>query len=349
MAEQGTRVTHPGTADADPLARIKRFLLAQDAGPSAHVTPLTPDASDRRYFRVHRPGNRNWVLALHPGSISFAEMPFADAQALFEAMPVPVPTVIGYSDNLGIIALDDLGDTTLHAHLRNATQAERLRRYAEAVRHITTIQRRGTALASTNCRPYRLAFDVEKFMLELRFFVEHFLQGWRHATPTDTDRNDLDAEFLLIATELAAEPRVMCHRDYHSRNLMLCRDRLFLIDYQDARLGPDTYDLASLLRDSYVDLPDVLVEALIDVYLGGQPRKLDSVARAAFVRRLDLMSVQRNLKALGTFGFQASQKENAAYVADIPRTLAYLRCNFEAYPRLARLHQTLAGYIEELA
>ena len=264
-------------------------------------------------------------------------------------MPVPVPAVLGHSDALGIIALGDLGDVTLQAHLRGVDDAERRQKYEEAVGLIVTLQARGRELASSKRLPYRLAFDVEKLMFELRFFAEHFLEGWRQARLTAADRETLEREFLAVATELAAEPRVVCHRDYHSRNLMVLRDALYLIDYQDARMGPDTYDLASLLRDSYVDLPEPLVDALFDVFMAATRSDVSAAARAEFVRRFDLMSVQRNIKALGTFGFQAARKGNQGYVADMPRTLAHVRRNLARYPRFEMLRHALAAHVEELA
>ena len=351
------------------MTRIEQFLAGMGIGTNARVTPLTPDASDRRYFRVERAsavtagavtagaevagaataGAASLVLAVHPGPIVYDEMPFADAHALLTAMPVPVPAVLGHNDELGIIALGDLGDVTLQAHLRGVDDAERRQRYEEAVDHIVTLQVRGRELAASNRLPHRLAFDVEKLMFELRFFVEHFLEGWRQARLSAADRDTLEREFLAVATELAAEPRVVCHRDYHSRNLMVLRGGLYLIDYQDARMGPDTYDLASLLRDSYVDLPEPLVDALIDVFLCATRTDVSTAARAEFIRRFDLMSVQRNIKALGTFGFQAARKGNQAYVADMPRTLAHVRRNLARYPRFDALRRALAAHVEELA
>ncbi len=104
-------------------------------------------------------------------------------------------------------------------------------------------------------------------MWELNFFVKHFLEAYRGVSLTPAVREALDEECLIIADELAGEPRVLCHRDYHSRNLMLHERRLYIIDFQDARMGPDTYDLASLLRDSYVDLTEARVDELIRSYL----------------------------------------------------------------------------------
>ncbi len=153
---------------------------------------------------------------------------------------------------------------------------------------------------------------------------------------------DLDA--LEIAVALAAEPRVVCHRDYHSRNLMVHGERLYMIDFQDARLGPDTYDLASLLRDSYVDISEREREELVACFLA-----LSGIDDAVeFRRRFDLMSVQRNIKALGTFGFQASGRGNTTYIQYMPRTLQAVRENLTKHDRFARLHDLLGRHVEEL-
>jgi hypothetical protein len=144
---------------------------------------------------------------------------------------------------------------------------------------------------------------------------------------------------------------VLCHRDYHSRNLMLHQGQLYIIDFQDARMGPDTYDLVSLLRDSYVDLPEDEVNDLIAFFLalrcvpGGTERAGDG---NEFRRRFDLMALQRNLKALGTFGFQTISRGNPVYIQYIPRTLTYVRANLERYPRFGRLRELLAAHLEEL-
>ena len=144
--------------------------------------------------------------------------------------------------------------------------------------------------------------------------------------------------------ELAGEPRVLCHRDYHSRNLMYHQDRLYIIDFQDARMGPDTYDLVSLLRDSYVDLPEQTVSELIAYFLA---LKGVTGREQAFRERFDLMALQRNLKALGTFGYQTTARRNPVYIQYIPRTLRYVRDNLEAQPRFARLRDVLAAHVEE--
>jgi hypothetical protein len=136
-----------------------------------------------------------------------------------------------------------------------------------------------------------------------------------------------------------------------SRNLMLHRGRLHIIDFQDARMGPDTYDLASLLRDSYVDFAEAQVDDLIASFLalrGGTDGGAAPPAPGEFRRRFDLMSLQRNLKALGTFGHQATSRGNAAFVQYIPRTLTLVRSNMARNPRFSRLRELLATHLDEL-
>ena len=151
----------------------------------------------------------------------------------------------------------------------------------------------------------------------------------------------------MIAAELSAEPRVLCHRDFHSRNLMVHEKRLWVIDFQDARLGPDTYDLVSLLRDAYVDFHAGEVDRLIDAFL--DTLDADVRYRKDFRRRFDLMAVQRTMKALGTFGFQATSRQNPSYLASVPRTLATLRTTLAAYPRFDALRRQLAALVPELS
>lgn len=333
----------------DLTARVNAYLRLAGVHDTA-LTFLTPDASDRRYVRVTpRQGGPVHVLAVHNGPIAFAHLPFANVASLLAAMPVPVPRIIGHSDPLGIIALEDLGDVTLQAHLASTARADVDARYREAITHVATIQRRGHELADERFLPYSLAFDVPKLMFELDFFATHFLEGHRSAALPAGTRAALGEEFVRLASEMADEPRVVCHRDYHSRNLMLHEGALAIIDFQDARMGPDTYDLASLLRDSYVELGAEAVDALIAYFLSLDRGPLGHNGdQAGFRARFDTMALQRNLKALGTFGYQASTRGNPAYLGDVPRTLGYLRDTFDRHPRFGRLRELLAPSLPEL-
>lgn len=341
--------TLKSTPDAALPEAITRYL--ERAGlqpPRALVVPLTGDASDRRYFRVLRRDGASIVLALHAAPFSFDTLPFVNVAGLLGEVPVPIPAILGHADDLGILEQQDLGDVTLQAHLGAAPPSQHAALYRQAIEFIAAIQRRGAELASDRYIPYGVAFDVAKLTWELDFFVKHFVVAYRGAEIAPADREALSREFAPIAGELAGEPRVLCHRDYHSRNLMLRDGQLFIIDFQDARMGPDTYDLASLLRDSYVDIADAAVEDALAYFLALRGGTASDEGAAEFRRRFDLMALQRNLKALGTFGYQTATRRNPVYIQYIPRTLHCARANLSKYPRFARLQELLGRYVGEL-
>jgi aminoglycoside/choline kinase family phosphotransferase len=322
--------------------RLEQYLAEQHlSGRTLKVVPLTGDASDRRYFRVLLKNSTPIVLALHAGPIDYDAMPFVRIARLLSEVPVPVPKILHYSNPLGVLGLEDLGDVTLQAHLGAATPAEHAALYRQAVTFIARMQQRGEALRADAYPPYRIAFDAEKLTWELEFFVKHYLLGYKGVGATDAERDALRSEWSMIVEELSSEPRVLCHRDYHSRNLMLHNGSLYIIDFQDARMGPDTYDLVSLLRDSYVDLTPQQVDELIAFFLALK----GGADEAEFRRRFDLMALQRNLKALGTFGYMTTSRNNTVYIQYIPRTVAYVKANLAKYPRFERLQSLLDPWL----
>ena len=333
----------PGSADA--REKIEGYLQRSGLAPrSPRVVPLTGDASDRRYFRILVPDEQSIVLSLYSTPFKFDTLPFVNVARLLERMPVPIPVVLGHAEDLGVLALADLGDVTLQAHLGAASATEHAALYRQAISLISTLQRRGAELESPEYLPYGIAFDVEKLTWELDFFIKHFVEAYRGVVIPPAARDELRREFSSVVDALASEPRVLCHRDYHSRNLMLHSEELYIIDFQDARMGPDTYDLVSLLRDSYVDLPEQTVSELLAYYLALNGRTGEE---REFRARFDVMALQRNLKALGTFGYQTTARRNPVYIQYIPRTLRYVRTNLENLPQFSRLHALLADLVEE--
>src|SRR6478735_8922099 len=166
------------------------------------VVPLTPDASDRRYFRVMLDGADPIVIAVYSGAIDFGRMPFANVAELFRRMEVPAPAVLAHSDELGIVAQEDLGDVTLQAHLGAASITEHAALYREAVSLIHHLQSRGRSFASADFVPYTLAFDVEKLTFELDFFERHFLGGYRGIVLSPSEKAALGEEWAALAQEL---------------------------------------------------------------------------------------------------------------------------------------------------
>lgn len=323
--------------------RVAEYLRrAGLAAPATRVEPLHGDASSRAYVRVAPPGRPPLVLALHPEPFAADTLPQIAVGALFRRLGIPVPAVVDQAPDLGILAVEDLGDETLESRLGAGRDPAPL--YREAVDHIAALQTGSAAFAAEGALPFTLAFDAAKLGWELDFFRSEFLEAHRRVRLTPAAGAALSRELAAVAEALAAEPRVLCHRDYHCRNLMVRNGRLVVIDFQDARLGPGTYDLVSLLRDCYVDLPDDLTAALVRQFLDAVPAQ----RTPDFQARFDLMSVQRHLKALGTFGHQVARLGRRRFAEPVPRTLAHLHRTLRADPRFERLRELLAPHVPEL-
>jgi N-acetylmuramate 1-kinase len=328
-----------------PEERLEEFLQARFGARAEElaVAPLSGDASTRRYFRVGD-GVETRVLSLYPEPFAPSELGFSVVRDLLAGYGLPVPAVLDHDGPRGLLVLQDLGDLTLQEALRGASPAERDQLYGQAVEQLVRLQRESTrGPQQAGC--FQIAFDLEKLSWELHYFLKHFVEGHRGCDLTAEDRSALAEGFHRLCQEIAGWPRVLCHRDYHSRNLMLWQGTLFWIDFQDARMGPATYDLASLLRDSYVELPEDFVARQAEAF---RQEAAPGEARAVFERRFDLMCVQRNLKALGTFGFMASVRGNDVYLPYIPHTLRCARRNLARYPELATIWRVLARHVEEL-
>jgi aminoglycoside/choline kinase family phosphotransferase len=320
------------------LARRRSFDLS-----SARLTKLAGDASNRLYFRLASTSGESWILALLPAPFDPSELPFLGVSKLFEAIPLRVPRIHEAAGDLGILLLEDLGDLLLQdAVERGCTEVRKESLYREAVSQLCRLQARGAEIArgGGSFGPFRLAFDVQKFSDELAFFSTHFLQGFSGRSISGKDQGELGAAFRELASELASQPYALCHRDYHSRNLILCGDEIAIIDHQDARMGPRCYDLASLLNDSYVAIEPALVREMKGLFARETGADVE--------REYDVAALQRNLKALGTFGYQISARGNEVYRRYVSHTLGLVRANLEANPRWDRLRSALAKHVPEL-
>jgi aminoglycoside/choline kinase family phosphotransferase len=320
--------------------------LEERRGPRAtaiRIAPLSGDASTRRYFRLHAPAGSE-VASLYPEPFSPDELPFLGVRTLLEGFGLPVPGVVDHDGGRGIVIQDDLGDVTLQQALEDASAREREDLYREALVELGVLQRE--SLQGPRGAPcFQIAFDIEKLSWELHYFQKHFLEGLRGRDLSVEDRATLSEGFHRLSEEIASWPRVLCHRDFHSRNLMRHRGRLHWIDFQDARMGPVTYDVASLLRDSYVELEEGFVADRLEEF---RQKAAPGEAREVFRRRFELTSVQRNLKALGTFGYMATVRYNEVYLPYVPQTLAHARRNLVRHPELAGLHRVLRRHLPEL-
>jgi len=343
----------PATPDAAPAAdfpggatpdrRVAQYLDDRFGARDVKVWPLSGDASTRRYYRIAVDGELS-VLSLNPEPFDADQLPFVVIRNLMAGWGLPVPEIRDMEGSLGILLLEDLGDLTLQEALKGAGPAKKKELYRQALDQLVALQREA-ARAPQRAVCFQVAFDFEKLSWELHFFWKHFLEAYRRCDLSVEDRASIADGFHRLSAEIASWPRVLCHRDFHGRNLMSHEGRLWWIDFQDARMGPVTYDLASLLRDSYVDLDEEFVAEMAEEF---RQRAVPGDTRDTFQRRLELMSIQRNLKALGTFGYQGAVRGSRVYLPYIPRTLANARRNLARYPEFSGLRRALAHHLEEL-
>ncbi len=306
-------------------------ILRERFPPGTTIEALKGDASTRRFFRLRPPAGPGKILMLYPEAIVWEGSPLAESYRHLERIGVPVAKIELALPEEGAILMEDLGDLTLQKALEADPSLDRGRLYREAIDLIVLLQDRGTRELPPDSPAARAALDGEKFLWELEHFYRHFVLGYRRSRPAPGEEAAFRSFFGWLSASLDGVDRVLCHRDYQSRNLMLTPAGLRVIDYQDARLGPASYDLASLLRDSSLDLEEDFREEGIRYFLS---RRRD-LAPEAFRAELERQALQRNIKDLGTFGFQVSHAGNRGFEAYIPRTVRMVR---QAMLRDARCH-----------
>lgn len=329
------------------------------------LVPLAGDASNRRYYRaILTGGSPQSVIvmqlaepeafkqseeAVSGADHHISELPFVNIMAHLAKASVSVPALHHYDRSAGLLYLEDFGDVTL-AEAASCADASNLEsRYKQAINVLVQIQCNATAPVDPGCLAFHRSFDVPLLMWEFDHFIEYGIEARNSKPLPDEDMAAIRREFAGIATLLADQPRVFTHRDYHSRNLMVDGRRLGVIDFQDALMGPATYDLASLLRDAYIQLDEHLVDALVEYYLDQLAgRRVVWADRGAFRRLFDLTSIQRNLKAAGRFVYIDRVKGNSKFLDDIPRVLSYVKRNLNKYPELEPLRRAIIPYVPEL-
>ncbi|HSS19320.1 MAG TPA: phosphotransferase [Pyrinomonadaceae bacterium] len=278
------------------------------------IVPLTPDASTRSYFRIPWTKGKA-VAAVYPEPFDPDFHPYLDVTRLFLDSLIPVPQIYAVDGEYGLIIQEDLGDRQLLQVYDEAPKDECDDYKERAVALIAQIQKATDAAVEKQSIASRLAFDEPKLAWELEFFVEHFFGSLRGEELRHAEAAELKAELNDIAADLAARPRVLCHRDFHAANLMIdSHDQLRIVDHQDARMGPVTYDLVSFLLDRRLDPPSFAELRAYRLFLLEERRLLglgaldpDEVAK-----EFRLMTIQRGLKAIGTFSYQSAVCGRAA-------------------------------------
>ncbi len=299
------------------------------------LVPASGDASFRRYFRVV--GAARSYIAVDAPPEREDSRPFVDIARRFHGLGLNVPEVFEADFERGLLLVSDLG-TRDYLTALDETTADRL--YGDALGALLVIQACGP------CADELPPYDRGLLMREMQLFPDWFLTRHLEMTLSAAERQLLAHAFERLADAALEQPQVCVHRDFHSRNLLVTeRHNPGILDFQDAVIGPVTYDLVSLLRDAYIEWPRECVESWAlgyhDLALhSGVLRDTDSPEdQARFLRWFDWMGVQRQLKVAGIFARLYHRDAKAGYLADIPRTLGYLRDATARYDQLRDLHE----------
>ncbi|MBA3351042.1 MAG: phosphotransferase [Blastocatellia bacterium] len=325
---------------SDFLGRLEKFLSKRETG--GDVEQLTPDASTREYFRIGWKGG-SAIACVYPETFDAAEQNYLDVTRLFSQAGLPVAKVLDFDAELGVIVQEDLGSRILRDVLVDADDATCEELVCSAVALIPRIQTATRNAYELDSIASRLRFDTEKLLWELEFFRTHYFTTYKNEPMSAEEDAKLTSEFVGLARELESKARVLCHRDFHAANLMLDQDnRLRIIDHQDARIGSVAYDLVSLLLDR-VTVPPA-AEWLADkrrFFLSERESLgLEQIDERAFADEFRLQTIQRCLKAIGTFSFQSVNRGKTYFVPFIkPMFQIVLRAvqNLDRYPTIAKV------------
>jgi len=297
-------------------AALETWLAGLLAGAPARIAPASADASFRRYFRVWQDGRTYIAMDAPPGREDLG--PFIQVAEILAAAGVNVPRVLERDADRGFLLLTDLGSRLYLDALREGDDPDRL--YGDAITALLRIQSQAPAAAQ------RLpVYDAGRLQQEMALFPEWFLSRHLGLRLSARELGVIERAVARLTAAALAQPQVLVHRDYHSRNLMVCDENPGILDFQDAVRGPATYDLVSLLKDCYISWPRERVLEWLDVYRAAAARAGLQFGghRAAFIEAFDLMGLQRHLKVLGIFARLWYRDGKPGYLADLPLVLEY--------------------------
>jgi aminoglycoside/choline kinase family phosphotransferase len=292
---------------------------------------VSDDASYRKYYRIILPNNKTFIIM--DSSIQVESIyPFIDISVRLLKAKVQVPRV--YSQNLddGYLLLEDLGSIHL-VDILNDNSYKLL--YMKSIYEILKMQDADT----TGLELY----DENFLMFEMKLMQEWYLDKYLWVSLDEDEQRALDGVLELIKDEVLSQPHgYFVHRDFHSRNIMFAgRGKVSVIDYQDARVGAITYDLASLLKDVYIRFDREKILELVLEFKRLKGGVLKDVSDEQFIRWFDFMSLQRHIKILGIFARLKIRDNKPTYVNDIPMTLKYIRETVSLYDDLKPLNMIL--------
>lgn len=307
------------------LHQYLQRLLPEQSPSELHISSITGDASNRRYFRLTDISNSaTTVLCIDPGfrGRDPRSYPFLVVRDLLAENGIRTPEIFRHDSETGAFLLEDCGTDMLQDHV--TAFPDDLGPLYDSV--IDTLVHLQSIRGNSSSVPFSLSFDREKLMFEFDFFITHALENNHRATPSAQDLEHLRQQCEQITTLLLETDRfVLNHRDFHCRNILVPEGTPVIIDFQDARMGLPQYDAVSLLRDSYLELPDQRVgELQLRHWQQLKDRGLQNTSFDTYLRLFDIMAFQRNVKALGTFFYQVDVLGNRSFAPYISSTLAYL-------------------------
>lgn len=320
------------------------FLEKSLGSSRLEIFPLAGDASQRRYYRVVHLDESSVLMSWEPFNDA-ESYPFLSVHHLFNFHGVQVPQILAISPAEGLILMEDLGDLTLERKFwESQNQQVILPYYKQALDelikiHYSCSKEEGSSTA------FSTQFDVRSLKWEMNYTYENLLLKFCKIKISAAAAKELDEIFTDICLLLHEEPKVVCHRDYHSRNLMLKLGKMRVIDFQDARLGPIQYDLVSLLKDSYVDLDENLAQNLLQYYLeqatlwGASPPEWDS-----FFELYELQSIQRCFKACGSFASFYNHRKDVRYLRYIKSTMQKIKASLSKFSHYQNFENFLCDH-----
>lgn len=297
---------------------------------------LAGDASFRRYARVSCSNKTYMLMDASPDQEDC--QPFIKIDLFFAQHGVRVPQIIAHDLEHGFLLLEDFGDEILAQVLNPITVDQYYTQAFSQLIHLQNIAKADTVL------PY---YSEQKLIQEMRLFDEWMLPSLGYAIDASTAAL-LQESYHIITSNVLAQPQVVVHRDFHSRNLMVLSTpydpRLGIIDFQDAVIGADSYDLVSLIRDAYVQWPTARVHQWIEQFYQLLPEvQRQDRTLAQFHTDVSMMSLQRHLKILGIFVRLYQRDGKSGYLKDLPRVMYYVRQQLDVLPQL----QSLSQWIEQ--
>jgi len=305
-------------------AECRRQWLEKILGSDFLVEPLAGDASFRCYFRVQVPGDKSLVLMDAPPEHEDVK-PFLAVRGWLQRAGLRVSSLRAEDLELGFLLLEDFGDITWAGKREQGGDIQPL--FEDALRQLHMLQQSEPGIALP-------LFDVARMQRECALYLDWYLPRVAGIEPAENERNAFQASLLPLLQELHALPVVPVHLDYHSRNLMLPANGLPLavIDFQDAVLGPATYDLASLLYDCYQDYPEHERIVWSHRFFAGLSDSIsDAFADADdWHRKLRMTALQRHIKAIGIFSRLAYRDGKHQFLDEIPLARHHLREEMKA-------------------